>query len=171
VTGQSYYDYVDAHIYGLAGMTSSGSLPEDQAVPNRSVGYTKEPGTTGWVPNTDTLPYRGTSAGGGYSTVEDLARFAQALMNYELLSADSTELLITRKVESGPGAGYAYGFEDRRDADGIGSVGHGGGAPGMNGDLRIYPEYGYVVVVLANLDPPAAQRISDHLDARLPMAG
>jgi hypothetical protein len=41
----------------------------------------------------------------------------------------------------------------------------------MNGDLRIYPKSGYVVVVLANLDPPAAQRIADYLDPRLPMEG
>ncbi len=171
VTGQSYYDYVQAHIYEPAGMAASGSLPEHEAVPNRSIGYTKPPGTTEWVPNTDTLPYRGTSAGGGYSTVEDLARFGQALLNHELLSADSTELLITGKVESAPGARYAYGFEDLRDTDGNGSVGHGGGAPGMNGDLRIYPTSGYAVVVLANIDPPAAQRVAEWLDARLPTEG
>ena len=40
----------------------------------------------------------------------------------------------------------------------------------MNGDLRIYPKSGYVVVALANLDPPAAQRITDYLDPRLPIA-
>jgi CubicO group peptidase (beta-lactamase class C family) len=171
VTGQTYYDYVQEHIHEPAGMTSSGSLPEDQTVPGRSIGYMKPPATTDWVPNTDTLPYRGTSAGGGYSTVEDLARFADALLSHELLNPESTQLLITRKVESGPGAGYAYGFDDRRDTDGNGWVGHGGGAPGMNGDLRIYPGSGYVVVVLANLDPPAAQRIADYLDARLPMEG
>jgi D-alanyl-D-alanine carboxypeptidase len=113
----------------------------------------------------------GSSAGGGYSTVEDLARFADALLNHELLSPEYTELLITAKVESGPGAGYAYGFHDGRDADGNGFVGHGGGAPGMNGDLRIYPKSGYVVVVLANMDPPVAQRISDYLDPRLPIEG
>ncbi len=45
---------------------------------------------------------------------------------------------------------------------------NGGGAPGMNGDLRIYPKSGYVVAVLPNLDPPAAQRISQYLDPRLP---
>ena len=69
-----------------------------------------------------------------------------------------------------PGARYAYGFEDARNADGNGWVGHGGGAPGINGDLRIYPKSGYVVAVLANLDPPAAQRISEYLDPRLPTA-
>jgi hypothetical protein len=39
----------------------------------------------------------------------------------------------------------------------------------MNGDLRIYPESGYVVAVLANLDPPAAGRVSEYLDPRLPL--
>jgi CubicO group peptidase (beta-lactamase class C family) len=168
VTGQSYYDYVQQHIYKPAGMSRSGSLPEDRAVPDRSTGYTKPPGATAWLPNTDTLPYRGTSAGGGYSTVEDLARFAEALLSHKLLSPDATELLVTGKVKARPGTRYAYGFEDARDADGNGWVGHGGGAPGMNGDLRIYPKPDYVIAVLANLDPPAAQRISEYLDPRLP---
>jgi CubicO group peptidase (beta-lactamase class C family) len=149
-------------------MTRSGSLPEGQAVADRSIGYTKPPGTTAWVPNTDTLPYRGTSAGGGYSTVEDLARFAHALLGHKLLSPAATKLLITGKVKAGAGARYAYGFEDARDAHGNGWVGHGGGAPGVNGDLRIYPNSGYMVAVLANIDPPAAQRISEYLDPRLP---
>jgi hypothetical protein len=34
--------------------------------------------------------------------------------------------------------------------------------------LRIYPQSGYVVVVLSNLDPPAAQQVSAFLDLRLP---
>jgi hypothetical protein len=38
----------------------------------------------------------------------------------------------------------------------------------MNGALRIYPKLGYLVAVLANFNPPAAQRISDYLDPRLP---
>jgi D-alanyl-D-alanine carboxypeptidase len=46
--------------------------------------------------------------------------------------------------------------------------GHGGGAPGMNGDLQIFPQSGYVIVVLSNLDPPAASRISDFIVNRLP---
>jgi D-alanyl-D-alanine carboxypeptidase len=168
VTGQNYYDYVQDHIFKPAGMTLTGSLPEDQVVPGRSIGYMRSQGTGGRVPNTDTLPYRGTSAGGGYSTVGDLLKFADALMSHKLLNAASTELLITGKVEAGPGGKYAYGFEDQRDKDGNGWVGHGGGAPGMNGDLKIYPESGYVVAVLANLDPPAAQQISEFLDPRLP---
>ena len=37
--------------------------------------------------------------------------------------------------------------------------------------LRIYPQSGYIVVVLANIDPPAADRIADWLDTRLPTQG
>jgi CubicO group peptidase (beta-lactamase class C family) len=170
VTARSYYDYVQQHVYAPAGMNHSGSLPEDQAVPARSIGYMKLPTTGARVPNTDTLPYRGNSAGGGYSTVEDLGRFAQALLNHRLLSPYRTQLLITGKVPAAPAFGrrYAYGFVDDRDAGGNGWVGHGGAALGMNGDLRIYPDSGYVVAVLANIDPPPAQRISDYPDARLP---
>ncbi len=40
VTGQTYYDYVDDHIYQPAEMTATGSLPETDAVPDRSIGYT-----------------------------------------------------------------------------------------------------------------------------------
>jgi hypothetical protein len=41
----------------------------------------------------------------------------------------------------------------------------------MNGELKIYPKSGYVVVLLANMDPPAAQRTASWLDARLPAPG
>jgi flagellar motility protein MotE (MotC chaperone) len=38
----------------------------------------------------------------------------------------------------------------------------------MNGDLQIYPQTGYVIAVLANMDPQAAGRISDFIVNRLP---
>lgn len=40
---------------------------------------------------------------------------------------------------------------------------------GMNGDLKICPKAGYVIAVLANMDPPAAQRASGFAAARLPL--
>jgi CubicO group peptidase (beta-lactamase class C family) len=169
-SGDSYYDYVREHVFRPAGMTSTDSLPESEDVPNRSIGYMRPyPGANSLQPNTLLLPWRGTAAGGGYSTVGDLLRFARALTSHRLLSSESTELLLTGKVDLGYGLRYAFGFVDGRDASGNGWVGHGGAFPGMNGDLRIYPKPGYVVVALANLDPPAAQRISDYLDPRLPL--
>ena len=169
VSGKSYYDYVRDHIYKPAGMTASGSEPEEQAVAERSIGYTRFTGDL--KPNADTLPYRGTSAGGGYSTVEDLLKFATALQSHKLLNAQHTEMLTTGKVAT-PGGKYAYGFSDAV-VNGRRCFGHGGGAPGMNGELKICPApdtgSGYVVVVLSNLDPPAASRVADFITSRLPL--
>ena len=167
-TGGSYYDYVRDHIYQPAGMERTGSLAEDEEVPDRAIGYTWRDGT--WKPNTDTLPYRGTSAGGGYSTVEDLVNFASALKATKLLNPHYTDLLTTGKVEMPmEGAKYAYGFEETI-ADGVRYFGHGGGAPGVSGGLRIYPESGYVFVVLSNIDA-GANRISQFIRNRLPVTG
>ncbi len=175
VSGQDYYEYVREHVYKPAGMMATDSLPEEQKVAMRSVGYMRpengdgSAGGNGWKPNTDTLPWRGTSAGGGYSTVGDLQKFAEALHEHKLLDAKYTELLTSGKVETGRGGDdkYAYGFMDRTEG-GVRSFGHGGGAPGMNGELDIYPQSGYVVAVLANLDPPAADRIAAFVGKRLP---
>jgi len=165
-SGQDYYDYVHDHIFKPAGMTATASEPEEVAVPDRSKGYMNQGGKL--VLNTDTLPYRGTSAGGGYTTVEDLLRFANALHDHKLLNEKYTDLLTTGKVESGaPGYKYAYGFDERIE-NGIRSFGHSGGAPGMNGDLRIFPQSGYVVVALANMDG-AAVNASNWISARLPL--
>jgi CubicO group peptidase (beta-lactamase class C family) len=166
VSGVSYYDYVATHVYAPAGMTSTASDPEDSVVALRSIGYMSPTGTV--EPNTATLPWRGTSAGGGYSTVRDLLRFADALRAHKLLDAHHTELLTTGKVETPGGGKYAYGFGDNT-TNGVRCVGHNGGAPGMNGDLEIC-DNGYVVAVLANMDPPAAGRIADFIRDRLPAA-
>jgi hypothetical protein len=56
VSGMSYYDYVQQHLYAKAGMRSTGSLPESQVVPARAQGYTRDDGR--WVSNANTLPYR-----------------------------------------------------------------------------------------------------------------
>ncbi|MBA3578383.1 MAG: hypothetical protein H0W42_00195 [Gemmatimonadaceae bacterium] len=65
------------------------------------------------------------------------------------------------------GERYAYGFFDRVVA-GRRFVGHGGGAPGMNGELAFEPNGGYVVVVLSNFDPPAAWQMAGFILIRLP---
>jgi len=168
-SGQDYYEYVREHIFKPAGMTGTDSLPEDQAVPNRSVGYRhSDADPNALVRNDDTLPYRATSAGGGYSTVGDLLAFANAIENHKLLDAAHTELLVTAKADTPGGRKYAYGFFNRTLPDGVACFGHGGGAPGMNGELAVCPASGYTVVVLSNLDPPAASRMADFIENRLP---
>ncbi len=167
VSGQSYYDYVRDHVFLPAGMTRTASEPENETVEGRATGYQR--GQSGsWEPNTGSLPWRGTSAGGGYTTVGDLIRFAGAITGHKLLDAKHTDLLLTGKVDAFGGR-YAYGFVDKT-VNGLRAVGHGGGAPGMNGDLLIFPSTGWAVASLANLDPPAAERMSLFIANRFPAA-
>ncbi|HEV7837898.1 MAG TPA: hypothetical protein VGO75_07515, partial [Gemmatimonadaceae bacterium] len=84
---------------------------------------------------------------------------------HKLLNEHYTELLTTAKPETGD-ARYAYGFQDNL-AGGVRSFGHSGGAPGMNGDLQIFPQTGYVVVALANMDRGAG-RTTSWISERLP---
>jgi CubicO group peptidase (beta-lactamase class C family) len=158
VSGMSYYDYVRQNIFKPAGMTRTDSLPEAGNVPGRATGYL--PGEKGWEPNTETLPWRGTPAGGGYSTVQDLFRFAEALREGKLVSAGTLKEATT---EQSSNSHYGYGFQVDEDY-----FGHSGAAPGINGELRIYPNGDYVVVALSNLEPPAAMRIAAFAGHRLP---
>jgi D-alanyl-D-alanine carboxypeptidase len=173
VSGQSYYDYTRTHIFEPLGMADTGNDPEDSGVSRLSTGYTHmgpRPGPPGPIrPNTDTLPYRGTAAGGGYSTAGDLLRFMNGLNAHRLLDAPHTEMLLKARMPTArPGNEQALGFSVRTYPDGKVSVGHGGGAPGMNGELLYFPNTACLVVVLSNLDPPSATELADLIVQRLP---
>jgi D-alanyl-D-alanine carboxypeptidase len=86
VSGEPYQKFVQEHIYQPAGMMHTDSRPESDHVNGRAIGYT--PGQNGLVPNTDGMPWSGTSAGGGYSTVRDLFLFAEALQSGKLLGPE-----------------------------------------------------------------------------------
>jgi len=136
VSGKSYYDFVAENIYQVAGMTNSGSEPESVAVTNRSKGYMRD--QFEMVSNEPTLPWRGTSAGGGYTTAADLMKFAGALMSNKLLKAETLAEATRPQFTTGA---YGFGFQFGRP-DEARTYGHGGGAPGMNAILRVYPESG-----------------------------
>jgi len=160
VTGMTYYDFVQQRIFAPTGMTGTGSLPEAERVPERATGYLRRDGA--WVPNTETLPWRGSAAGGGYSTAEDLLRFAEALQGGRLVASALLAEAARDQIQ-----GYGFGF----GTAGQGPwrwYGHNGGAPGQNGELRILPGQGYVLIALSNLDPPAATEMVDFIVERLP---
>jgi CubicO group peptidase (beta-lactamase class C family) len=135
LSGENYYEYVRRHIYEAAGMTQTGSWRIDRWPANTALGYTR--GGQDAAPdaplqrNTDFLPGKGSSAGGGYSTAHDLLRLLNALREH--------------KVAAAPEAGM---------------VGIAGGAPGLNAAMEGGLPGGFDVIVLANLDPPAAERIA-----------
>jgi CubicO group peptidase (beta-lactamase class C family) len=159
VSGEPYQRYVQEHIYLPSGMAHTDSRPETDHVNGRAIGYT--PGQNGPVPNTDGMPWSGTSAGGGYSTVGDLFLFAEALQSGRLLGP---ELLREATQASPVRPDYGMGFYVLPD----GGYGHGGGAAGINGELHILPHSGYVLVALANRDPRMATNMVDFITSILP---
>src|SRR5260370_15477703 len=131
-------------------MSATGNLPEKEQVHNLATGYTTggpgsspgaspseaAPGRSGSLRSTEgSLPYRGTSAGGLYSTLGDLLKFVMALTSNKLLDARYTELLTTGKVVTPRRAiKYAFGFKEETTPENIRFFGHGGGGPGWDSE-------------------------------------
>lgn len=167
VSHMSYYNYVDKYIFRPANMNSTGELPETVRIPLRAKGYMRVKGQ--WVKNDQTLPYRGMAAGGGYTTVDDMLRFANALQSGKLISKTMLSLATKPYYHDDPsGYGYGFGFELYGNKQ-LTSFGHEGGADGMNGELRIFPKLSRIIVVLSNLDPPSAHRLVDYYSLRMPV--
>ena len=164
VTGRDWYDVVDERVFAPAGMHSTGYAPEDASVPGRARPYTWRDGA--WVDAADTLPWRGTAAGGGYTTVGDLQRFANALHDGRLVSQASLAVLTSPNA---PGAAYGLGFAVSA-GDPPRRFGHGGGAPGMNAAFRVFPDSGHVLAVLTNQDHPSAVRLLRFAEQRMPLS-
>lgn len=163
VSGQSYYAYVEEHILRPAGMAGTGFEPETVTVPQRAVAYTKQDGQ--WMRETKSLPWRGMSAGGGYSTVGDMMKFAEALQGGKLVSPALLQQATTAQNHKG---WYGYGFvvqgEGREH-----QYGHEGGAPGSNSAIVVLPAQGYVIVGLANVDPDAIGNVVNYIARRVPL--
>jgi CubicO group peptidase (beta-lactamase class C family) len=160
VSGMEYSDYVREHVYRPAGMSATGEFDLDSVNPNLAVGYDRTFTETGVVFRNNLFEHvvRGGPAGGGYSTVDDLHRFAVALLDGRLVSPATVRLLTSTKPELGsPHYGFGFGmFPD-------GGFGHTGGFPGISSRLDILPG-GYLLVALSNLSQgsePLGQRVRE----------
>lgn len=162
VTGRSYYDVVADYVYKPAGMKSSGSFDRTSGVKNMAVGYTERArgaaapgGGARLVPVTDRQSAKGSPAGGGFSTAEDLWRFVNALLDGKLLDRRHTDLLLNR---FSPPAGEA-----KRG----GVIVFGGGSDGVNASIAADLETRDMVIVLANRDEPVAESVGEAVFRRI----
>ncbi len=113
-------------------------------------------------------PYVGLPPGGGYSTVDDLHAFGQALRSRKLLDARHLALFTTARIPARDGH---WSLGAKLNARGNAACyGHGGSAPGVNADYAFYPASGYEVIVLSNRGHPHALNPADHIGLRLPSA-
>lgn len=162
-SGENYFDYIKRHVFVSAGMADSGFDSLEDVTPRLATGYFLDgPFSTNWKANWMTLPFKGSPAGGGYSTNADLLRFASALRGGRLVKSPTLLKMFADGVPAGPGA-YAAGFGDR-PSHGRHIRGHAGGAPGMSANLAIVWETGAAVAVTSNQgDSSTAMLLSERL--------
>lgn len=144
VSGRSYYGYVREHVFKPAGMKASG-FPARSQLRGVAVGYTTffgaEPKR---VPNLSVLPWRGSPAGGGVASANDMLRFFHALKAGKLLSPPMLKLATT----AGATPWYGMGFI----VDPGRNWGHGGTSYGMDVAAHHYPPIDTTFVCLASRD-------------------
>jgi CubicO group peptidase (beta-lactamase class C family) len=163
VTGTSYYDYVREHVYGPAGMSRTDHYRKTDAASGIAIGYGSIVDGTPREPNTAGMGIIGSPAGGGYSTVMDLIRFAAALDDGALLPREALEGVWSPPRDGAEEQGYGYLWGSGVES-GQRWVGHNGGGPGVSADFRYFPDSGYVVVVLSNVSRgamPVSQWLAD----------
>jgi CubicO group peptidase (beta-lactamase class C family) len=133
---QNYYAYLIQHVYEPSGMTSTSSPIEGDDTPNVARGYTHDGAPEGQErDNVFTRPWRGSAAGGSYSTVDDLFAFDRALLGGRLCTGNWIPWVWGGKGTKDEAVNFALG----------------GGAPGIS---ATWEHAGDVVwITLANDDP------------------
>jgi CubicO group peptidase (beta-lactamase class C family) len=162
VTGEDYFDYIRKTISIPAGMTDSDCYEMDYPVENLAIGYSADYASPyKWKNNLYMHVIKGGPAGGGFSTVKDLHKFALALLSGKFVSKSLLQTMWTDYK----GGNYGYGFQVSQGPSGK-IVGHSGGFPGINSQLDIHVESGYIVAAMCNYDngaSPLANRIGQIL--------
>jgi len=171
VSGKDYWDYIKGYVFSPAGMEDTISFDRSRNLPNLAMGYEKgqEGGKFFWKKTAHAGKVNGSSAGGGFSTVDDLLKFAGALKSDRLIRRESRELLMSVKAKSDSGdIEYGYGFLIDHD-DRLGRIiGHGGAAPGVSANFRILVDQNCTMIILSNYDE-ASLPVSSHIRSLLPL--
>ena len=151
VSGTSWEDYLQAHVFAPAGMRDTGCDHAARLLPHRSAGYFFD-GKSGYlnVPPEDIFQTAG-AAGALYSTVEDIARFQEALSSSKLLKAETLAQAFTPgRLTDGSATKYGLGWMVA-DYRGVREICHGGDTDGHNAAFAMYPDQGLAVIVLSNI--------------------
>ena len=159
-TGESFLDLLDQHVFGPLAMPRSGA--DDGTVSERVSDYMILMSDTAVLPAPATNNSYKWAGGGLVSTPSEIARFGAAMLQSELLSEETTEIMFTaRETADGElnpqhyGLGWRIGgFAYSRDPDGESEIlplySHGGSSMGSTSILLLLPDQDIVVAMTAN---------------------
>lgn len=156
VTGKSYGSLLEEYILKPAGMANTGVDSDSLILKKRASGYLPKDGYFIREPYMNLNV--ASSAGGMYSTVEDLYEFNQALNTDKLLSKKYRDIMFKPNIDAFGGMGkYAYGWVvfqfPLADSDKIvKAIAHGGTLHGKETLFTRLVEDDYLIVLFCNTE-------------------
>ncbi len=108
VTGQEFDRYLQAHVFDVCGMTSTGYFELDRLPARCANSYIYCPDRGDYRTNIYSTDAKGTGAGGAFVTTGDIRRFWEGLLSFRLLSEPMTREMLRR--QSGDGADEEEGY-------------------------------------------------------------
>lgn len=167
-TGLDFTEYVEKNIFQRCGMLDSGYFSMDQLPERTAVGYIDHEDDT-WKSNIYSVPIKGGPDGGAFTTVHDLGRFWDALLNHQLLSQKYTNILLTPHVMVNDRTNYGYGVWISMQGNTIFKYYVMGSDPGVSMQSSIYPENNMNVHIIGNINYGAgmiASKIDEMIQER-----
>ena len=150
VSGQSYETYMRQNIWTVAGMTDTQIERSNESYENKSELYFRKDNGKIKLADANNLSDR-IPGGGIISTLDDMMKFGNAILNDVFISRASLELMFEIPNIKNNGIPYGKGWYLYDEIPDFGIVyGHGGAQTGASTMLMIVPEQDFVVVVLTN---------------------
>ena len=161
VTGKFYGDFLQERIFKKLGMNNTRIISEADIIPNRAAGYQLVKGelkNQEWV-----APTTNTTAGGSlYFTIEDMAKWDEALDKKMFLSAEGyKEMWTPAELNDGSRASYGFGWNIEKNALGHRLIEHDGAWQGFSTYIGRHPDEHLSVVVLCNRANASADYIAN----------
>lgn len=146
--GQPFVEQVQERICEPLGLATLQPDYQWVDIPNRAKGYRRVRGHI--FPSTNTDVSWKLGGGGFISNVYDLARFAVALMNSELVNEATTQDMWTPRTDAnGESSGYGLGLRITNNNDQL-RIMHTGSQEKARTRMVFYPEAGHGIVVMTN---------------------
>ncbi|HEY1200263.1 MAG TPA: serine hydrolase domain-containing protein [Niastella sp.] len=163
ISGETYQDFIQKHIFDKAGMTQSCYASDRQVIKNRAYGYHKK--EYGYVNKTVisfTVPF---SSGALMSTIGDMLKWQNALNQNLLLNTEETKKAFSKyQLNSGEPFTYGYGWHIK-EINGIPSREHGGSIFGFK-TMGVYiPSEDIYVLGFSNCDCNSPTKLTGDIAA------
>jgi CubicO group peptidase (beta-lactamase class C family) len=156
VSGQTYGAFLQARIFGPAGMSATRMIDRTAIVPNRAQGYLWTRGELRVCLPYSPTRYRGSAS--LQSTLRDLIRWDAVLNGDTLFTPDSRKQMWTSgMLKDGKATGYGFGWEISQ-INGHKLVTHNGAMNGFLSSLQRYPDDRVTVIVTINQSDLAESR-------------